>query len=203
MSSYPLMLDGDTLDAVVIGGGVVGTRKALALLDSGASVRVVAPSVSDALQSAAAANGRLTIRHGHYATTDLGAATLVVAATDDAATNAAIAADARAAGRLVNVASAPELGNCATPAVHRSGDIVVAVTTGGVPRAAVRIRDAVARVFDGRYASALHELSALRKRSLDRGDRARWADASAALIGKDFCAEVESGAFAERLAEWR
>jgi siroheme synthase-like protein len=203
MSSYPLMLDGDVLDAVVIGGGVVGTRKAFALLDSGASVRVVAPAVSDALQSAAAANGRLTIRRGHYAATDLGSAMLVVAATDDAALNASIAADARAAGRLVNVTSAPELGNCATPAVHRSGDIVVAVTTGGVPRAAIRIRNAIARVFDGRYASALRELSALRTGHLERGDRGAWSDASAALIGADFCAEVESGVFDKRLAEWR
>jgi len=203
MSSYPLMLDGDALDAVVIGGGAVGTRKALALLDAGASVRVVAPAVSDALQSTATANGRLTIRRGHYAATDLGSAMLVVAATDDAALNASIAADARAAGRLVNVASAPELGNCATPAVHRSGDIVVAVTTGGVPRAAIRIRNAIARVFDGRYALALHELSALRSGHLERGDRRGWSDASAALIGADFCAEVESGAFDERLAEWR
>jgi siroheme synthase-like protein len=203
MSSYPLMLDGDGLDAVVIGGGKVGTRKALALLDAGASVRVVAPAVSESLQNAAATNGRLTIRRGHYAVTDLGAAMLVVAATDDAATNAAIAADARAAGRLVNVASAPELGNCATPAVHRAGDIVVAVTTGGVPRAAARIRDAIARVFDGRYGSALRELSALRNACLEHGDRRRWTGASAALIGDDFCAAVESGAFDERLAEWR
>ena len=37
MSSYPLMLDGDRLEAVVIGAGAVGTRKALALLDAGVS----------------------------------------------------------------------------------------------------------------------------------------------------------------------
>jgi precorrin-2 dehydrogenase/sirohydrochlorin ferrochelatase len=198
-----LILDGTAIDALVIGGGTVGTRKALALLDAGASVRVVSPVVSKALRDAAATNDRLRISHGHYATTDLGGATLVVAATDDDATNAAVAADARAAGRLVNVASAPDLGNCATPAVHRAGDVVIAVTTGGVPSAAARIRDAIGDVFDVRFADAVRELSTLRRRMLDTGDRRRWAEASKSLIGSEFCAEVESGAFDERLAEWR
>jgi siroheme synthase-like protein len=203
VSSYPLILDGSAIDALVVGGGVVATRKALALLDAGANVRIVAPSVSEALQTAAAHNARLQLTRAHYAATDIGRATLVIAATDDAATNAAIAADAIAAGRLVNVASAPDLGNCATPAVHRAGDIVVAVTTGGVPGAASRIRDAIGRVFDGRYATAIHELSALRRSLIDRGDRRRWTDAAAAMIGPDFCADVESGALDERMAQWR
>ncbi len=203
MSAYPLILDGTAIDALVVGGGVVATRKALALLDAGATVRVVAPTVSDTLHAAAARNERLRLSRGHYATTDIGHATLVIAATDDAATNAAIAADARAAGRLVNVASAPTLGNCATPAVHRAGDIVVAVTTGGVPAAASRIRDAIGRMLDARYAAAVRELSALRRDLLDRGDRRRWNDAAAAMLGPDFCADVESGVFDERMAQWR
>jgi siroheme synthase-like protein len=198
-----LILDGTAIDALVVGGGAVATRKTLALLDAGASVRVVAPTVTDALRDAAARNDRLRLTHGHYATTHLCDATLVIAATDDVATNAAVAADARAAGRLVNVASAPDLGNCATPAVHRSGDLVVAVTTGGVPNAAARIRDAIGVRFDARYAGAVGELGTLRRSLLDRGDRGRWAEASASLIGADFCAQVESGAFDERLAEWR
>src|SRR5262249_44106272 len=117
--------------------------------------------------------------------------------------NALIAAQARALGRLVNVASAPDQGNCITPAVHRSGDITVAVTTGRVPMAAARIRDRVGRLLNEPYAVAVRELTRLRSDLLQRGDRERWSTASSTLVGDDFCEHVESGRFAARLAEWR
>ncbi|MDB4876280.1 MAG: precorrin-2 dehydrogenase [Gemmatimonadetes bacterium] len=203
MSAYPLVLDGEAIDAIVVGGGKVATRKALALLDAGARVHVVSPAISEALQAAEGARAGLRVTRDRYSSSHLGSATLVVAATDDAQTNAAVAADARAGGRLVNVASAPELGNCVTPAVHRAGDVVVAVSTGRVPNAAVRIRDAIAGTVDARYASAVRELSTLRRTLLAGGDGTRWSAAAAALVGADFCEQVESGAFDARLGEWR
>jgi siroheme synthase (precorrin-2 oxidase/ferrochelatase) len=117
--------------------------------------------------------------------------------------NATIASDARAAGALVNVVDRPELGDFITPALHRCGEIVVAVSAGGVPNAAARIRDAVGRVVDGRYATAVHELAALRRALIASGDRERWAEAAAALVGEDFCERVESGDFGAGIAEWR
>jgi siroheme synthase (precorrin-2 oxidase/ferrochelatase) len=79
----------------------------------------------------------------------------------------------------------------------------VAVSAGGVPSAATRIRDAIGRVFDSRYSSALRELAQLRRSLLDAGRRDRWRDAAASLAGPDFCEEVESGQLAARIAEWR
>jgi siroheme synthase (precorrin-2 oxidase/ferrochelatase) len=89
------------------------------------------------------------------------------------------------------------------PAVHRSGELVVAVTTGGVPGASVRVRDALARRLDGRYAAAIRELARLRQRLLHERDRAEWRAAANALIADDFCESVETGAFNDRLAPWR
>ena len=124
-------------------------------------------------------------------------------ATNDPEANALIGAQARALGRLVNVVSAPDQGNCITPAVHRSGDITVAVTTGRVPSAAARIRDRLGRMLDTRYATAVRELTELRANLLNRGERDRWTTASTTLLGDEFCDHVESGRFAARLAEWR
>lgn len=202
MSAYPLVLEGSAISAVVIGGGRVATRKTRALLDTGASVHVVARDVAPELRLVADGNASLSVTCAAYTPAHLGNALLVIAATDDDETNARVASDARALGRLVNVAGAPELGNCVTPAVHRAGDVVVAVTTGRVPGAAARIRDAIGRVIDGRYGDAVRALSALRRRALDEG-KGRWSDASAALIGPDFCEQVESGALPGRIAEWR
>lgn len=201
MSAYPVMLDGDTLSALVVGGGSVGTRKALGLLAAGAQVHVVAPHVTPALEQAAMANARLRIDRSRYDVAHLGEAALVIAATDDAAVNARIALDAR--GRLVNVVTAPQSGNCQTPAVHRAGDVVVAVTAGGVPAAAARIRDAIAARIDDRYAAAIESLGKLRRTLLNANERPRWIDASGELIGVQFCERVESGAFAAEVDRWR
>ncbi len=203
MSAYPLTLEGASISALVVGGGRVATRKALSLVGAGARVRVIAKTVTEALERAAADNDRLTLTRAAYSASQIGDATLVVAATDDAALNATIARDARAKGRLANVVDAPNEGNCTTPAVLRSGGVVVSVNAGGVPAAAKRIRDSLATRFDARYASAVEHLASLRRSLIDGGRRERWLEASAALVGDDFCDQVESGRFAERVAQWR
>ena len=204
MSGYPVVLEGSKIAAVVIGGGAVALRKVAALLDSGASVHVVAPEVTPELSDLAHDRSRLLrITRAVYTPTYLSGATLVVAATSDGAVNAQVAADALERGTLVNVVDAPERGNFVTPAIHRSGEVLVAVTAGRAPKAAVRIRDAIAQTIDARYADAVRELAALRRSLLDEGNRDRWAEASSVLVGERFCDEVESGDFATKVAAWR
>jgi len=128
---------------------------------------------------------------------------LIIAATSDATLNAEVARDGRARGRLVNVVDVPDLGNCVTPAVLRSCELVVAVNAAGVPTASKRIRDEIGKRFDARYAAAIDALSSLRRRLIDSGDRARWGEASAELIGEHFCDQVEKGRLTKRVAEWR
>ncbi len=203
MSALPVMLDGASVSALVVGGGTVAARKAAALLDAGASVRLIAPRVCAEILQLESTQPSLSVIRAVYASAQLGDASLVVAATDDPAVNARVAADARGGGRLVNVVDAPELGNYTAPAVHRTGDVVIAVSAGGVPGAAVRIRDVIARSIDGRYSAAVRELAALRRALLGNDRRDRWAEATQALIGSDFCEQVESGSYASRVSEWR
>jgi len=203
VSAYPLVLDGAAVHALVIGGGRVAVRKVTALLESGAWVRVLAPQVDPALEDLQARSTSLTITRAPYAVGRLGDARLIVAATNDSQVNARIASEARACGKLVNVVDAPELGNCITPAVHRAGELVVAVSAGGVPAAAARIRDSIAHVVDERYSRAVRGLAELRRALLDGGRRDRWRDAAGALVTPDFCEQVESGRFADRIEEWR
>lgn len=197
------MLDGTAIRALIVGGGSVAARKARALAEAGATVHVVTRSASPELATFAATCPVVTVSEKSYETADIVNATLVIAATDDSALNEDVAAAARARGLLVNVVDAPERGTFVTPAVHRSGDIVVAVTTGGVPTAARRIRDAIASSVDSRYAAAVHSLATLRRTLLANGRRDRWREATDALTGADFSSQVESGRFAEQVAQWR
>jgi precorrin-2 dehydrogenase/sirohydrochlorin ferrochelatase len=180
----------------------VGARKVGALLESGATVRVVTTHVGPELR-AQLGGKRLTVVERHYESGDIGDATLVVAATNSREVNARVAADARAGNRLVNVADVPTEGDWVTAATHRAGPLVISVSAGGVPSAAARIRDAAAERFDARYGAALSALAVLRGRLLASGDAEVWREADTALIGPDFCARVERGAFASEMAAWR
>ena len=199
----PLVVDGNQVTALVVGGGVVATRKVLALRDGGATVRVRAPRVSDELTDRATGDQHLLIEDRPYDDAAIGDALIIVAATDDRSLNVRIAADARRARRLVLVAGEPGAGNCAMPAVHRSGDLVVAVASGGVPRASARVRDALASRLDNRYAAAIRAVARLRQRLLAADDRAAWRAAADVLLAEDFCESVENGVFSERLAAWQ
>jgi len=201
VSAYPIALNGQRVRALVVGGGVVGTRKALALLEAGADVRVVAPEVSAELAHVEAQN-RLAVLRAPYGPDVLGDATLVIAATSSRDVNSTVAADARERGKLVNVADAPEDGDFHSMAVHRSGDLTIAVSTGGVPGAAARIRDSLATRFDARYEQALSALHRMRTR-LRAADTEAWNRAASDLVGKDFCDVVETGTLPEKVAAWR
>src|SRR6185503_4331495 len=115
VSMYPLMLDGPAIRALVVGGGPVAARKVRGLLGSGASVRVLATALSPAVRELHP-NPRLVILSPRaYTAAAIEDATLVIAATDDHRVNAAVAADARARGCLVNVVDDPAAGTCVTP----------------------------------------------------------------------------------------
>ena len=201
MSDFPVALHGERITAVVIGGGSVGTRKALALADAGAQVTVVAPESTAELEDAQQAR-KISIVRDRYNAGQLDRATLVIAATDSREVNAQIAVDANARGKLVNISDYPDEGNFHSMALHRSGDITIAVSSGGVPGAAARIRDAIAGRFDTRYERAVSALRGLRSRLIASGDD-RWREAAPKLVGDDFCEAVEDGTFTERMDSWR
>jgi siroheme synthase-like protein len=189
------------LRVVVVGGGSVATRKAKQFREAGAELRIVAPALSDELESYVVTQALLVERR-RYRPEDIGDAQLVVAATNDRAVNAAIADDAHAAHRLVNVADMVDDGTFATMATHRRGPLTIGVSAGGVPTAAARIRDALAQRFDGRYGDALQELRTLRRTLLARGDAELWRTRAAELIDEEFCDIVEQGGLPERIASW-
>jgi precorrin-2 dehydrogenase/sirohydrochlorin ferrochelatase len=203
VSGYPVLLEGRAISALVIGGGRVALRKVRALLATGATVRVVAPTIMDELRALREREPRLTIERRRFEDDDVRYATLVIAATDDRATNARAAQVARQQHHLVSVADLPAEGNFVGMAAHRSGDVVIGVSAGGVPRAAARIRDAIAERFDIRYASAIAVLRTLRQRLLDTGGAAKWELAMNRLLDEGFCARVESGALAAEADAWR
>jgi uroporphyrin-III C-methyltransferase / precorrin-2 dehydrogenase / sirohydrochlorin ferrochelatase len=139
---YPLQLDVAGKRVVVVGGGPVASRRTLPLVDAGAEVHVVAPYLCEPLAELVGA-GRVTWSPRDYAAGDLDGAWLAHTATGDPAVDDAVAAAADAQ-RIWCVRADDAARSAAwTPAVARVGDVLVAVTAGGDPRRAVRLRNAV------------------------------------------------------------
>ena len=128
---YPVFLDLTGVPVLVVGGGAIALRKATGLVDAGAVVTVVAPVVVPELAHLVA---QVHVRR--YADGEAASYQLVITATDDAAVNARVAADARGAQVWANSADDPQNCSFILPAVARRGLVTVAVSTGGASPAA-------------------------------------------------------------------
>jgi len=164
--AYPIMLDLAGQRAVVVGGGRVALRKAQALADAGAEVCVVAPDLAPAF----ADDPRLACVAAAYAAERLDGAAVVIAATDDEAVNAQVAADARVGGVLVNVVDRPALCDFLVPAQMVRGDLLIAVSTGGAaPSLSRRLRERLETEFGPEYETLLAALRQVRDRVKSQG----------------------------------
>ncbi len=149
---YPVGLRLSGRRVVVVGGGQVAHRRVAGLLEAGAEITVVSPEVTPALE-ALVAPGAVTWHARRYADGDLAGAWYAVAATDDPAVNAAVAAEAERGRVFCARADDRAASSVWTPAVGRQGDLVVGVHGGGDPQRAVGVRDAVlAGLTDGSIA---------------------------------------------------
>ena len=161
MTFYPVFLDLRGRRAVVIGGGAVAEQKVLGLLSAGAHVTVVSPATTPRLAELAAGGG-IDLRRRPYRSGDLAGAWLAIAGTDDRAANARVWAEAEREGVLLNAVD--DLDHCSfiAPAIHREGDITVAVSTSGKsPALAARLRQRIARLIgpvEARLCELLGEL---------------------------------------------
>jgi siroheme synthase-like protein len=175
---YPMLLELGGRRAVVVGELAVEAGKVEGLLLAGAEVTVVAKGPEAALARLEADPGVTVHRRGYGGPGDLAGAVVCVAHAAEAGVRDAIAADARAAGVLVNVMD--DVPNCdfAAPAIVRRGDLVVAIGTGGrAPALASRLRAELGERFGPEWAELVDLVGRVRSATLphlpDFQDRSR------------------------------
>jgi precorrin-2 dehydrogenase/sirohydrochlorin ferrochelatase len=158
MKTYPICLVGlEQQQAVVVGGGKIAARKIEALLASGAQVLVISPNIDPAIRDLLDCQA-ITVLQRTYQTGDLHEAAVVIAATNDAATNERVWQDALQKGCLVNVVDDPQHSNFILPAVIRRGEIAIAISTGGSSPALAHI---LKEKIEAQLEPELDELAAL------------------------------------------
>ena len=164
MKYYPAYLDLRDRPCLVIGGGAVAERKALSLLEAGADVTVVSPSLSGKLHELSL-SGKITHINRNFEEQDLSGRFLVIAATGSPDVNAHAAQVCKKKHMLVNVASPPEESTFIVPSTLERGELLIAVSTSGAsPALAKKIRRELEERYGPEYATFIDKLSAVRAR---------------------------------------
>ena len=162
---FPAFLDLRRRRCLVVGGGPVGERKTRDLLDCGAAVVVVSPSMTPGLAALVAA-GLVVHRARRFRRWDVGGCAVVIAATGEASVDAAVAAEARRRHALVNVVDAPAHCDFIVPSVLRRGPLQIAVSTGGrSPALAREIRRRLEPMFGAELGALVEEIGRQRLRA--------------------------------------
>ncbi len=130
MNLYPIYLHLEGRRVVVVGAGRVAERKVAGLRAAGASLCLVSPEATPALQ-ALAEEGALEWLREPYRSTHLDGAFLAMACTDKRVVNATVVRDAKKRNMLLLVADDPKAGSFMSPIQVTRGDLVLTVSTGG------------------------------------------------------------------------
>jgi len=137
---YPVGLRLEGRLVVVVGGGHVAQRRVPALLAAGARVVLVSPEVTPAIEGMV---HEITWHERRFIEADLDGAWYVVAATDDRAVNATVAAAAEERRVFCARADDGRESSAWTAATGHHGSVTVAVLGNREPRQSAALRDAI------------------------------------------------------------
>ena len=178
--AYPVMLDLVGRPCLVVGGGAVAERKVEGLVEAGARVTVVSPSLTQRLLRLAS-DAQLRWRPREYVPSDVDGFVLAMVATGNPAVSIAVARECRERGVLVNCADDPEHCSFILPSVLKRGALTMTVSTGGAsPTMARLVREELDQLLPSDVA-ALTDVVAEVRRTL-RDERIslaaeRWREA--------------------------
>ncbi len=197
---YPVFLDLRGRPCVIIGGGAVAERKVEGFLECGARVTVVSPDLATNLERRAS-KAEIRWCRRDYVEGDLKGAFLVIAATDRADINHAVAQEAEREAVILNVVDQPALCTFIAPAILRRGDVTLAMSTGGAsPALARKLREVLETSEALEYAVLAPILARARKEIQRRGVKVQ-PDTWQSAISLELVKLVNSGQAEEALTQ--
>lgn len=140
MNPYLVGLDLAGRRVVVVGAGTVAQRRLPRLVAAGATVLLIAPAATPAVEAMATA-GEVSWEARRYADGDLDGAWYAVACTSDPVVNAAVAAEAERQRVFCVRADDATGGSAATAATGEHDGLLIGVLAGRRPRRSAAVRD--------------------------------------------------------------
>jgi len=151
MKYFPIFIDAQYINALVIGGGDVAARKIELLLKTTQQITVMAETLNNSVQHLVISHQLPWLAH-NYQANQLSQYTLVIAATNNPSVNQAIAQEAHQLHIFVNVVDQPALCSYITPAIIDRDPMLVAISSSGSSPVLVRIlREHIDRYLPQNY----------------------------------------------------
>jgi precorrin-2 dehydrogenase/sirohydrochlorin ferrochelatase len=163
MSLFPAFLRLHNRPVLVVGGGAIAASKIPGLLEAGAQITVVSPTLNPELTERAR-NHEITWFSKLFESSDLDGKFLVIAATSFPDVNATVFREADQRQILCNAVDDIEHCHFYYGAVVQRGDLQIAISTNGKsPALAQRLRKEFEQQFPPEYAAWLDHLGATRE----------------------------------------
>ncbi len=158
-------------NVLVVGGGVVASRKIKTLLLFEPRIRVVTKRSSDFIRGLAE-EGSVSLSERPFEKGDLEGNDLVVVAVDDIGLQASIFKECLRRGIPVNCVDSPKYCSFIFPSVVVRGALSVGISTSGrAPAVSKRIRELVEGVLPPDIGNVVEEVAGLRKSSVEDKER--------------------------------
>ena len=162
MNFYPINLNIENKNCVVIGGGQVALRKICGLLEAGALVKVIAPEICAEVEELFL-RGEISLVREKFSAEMLGDEIILIAATDNPEVNRQAAEIARSKKILVNVVNEAG-GNFNVPSRIRRGEFLLTISTGAnSPAFSKFVREMLESELDENFGAGLKIISRYRR----------------------------------------
>ena len=181
---YPVNLNLDNMEIIIVGGGNVALRKCMNFLDFGKSVTVLAPKFDSRFLEL---GNKVDLINDIFKEEYIDKFDIVVAATDDKEVNEEIACICRKKSKLINVVDSRDLSDFTVSSYVKRGDLLIGISTGGkIPALSAKIRRDLEEIYDESFAEYVDLLGELREKIIKKyEDKTERKEVLKALVKLD------------------
>ena len=181
---YPVNLNLDNMEIIIVGGGNVALRKCMNFLDFGKSVTVLAPDFDIRFLEL---GNKVDLINDIFKEEYIDKFDIVVAATDDKEVNEEIACICRKKSKLINVVDSRDLSDFTVSSYVKRGDLLIGISTGGkIPALSAKIRRDLEEIYDESFAEYVDLLGELREKIIKKyEDKTERKEVLKALVKLD------------------
>lgn len=162
---FPIFLKLEQMKLLIVGGGYVGLEKLNAVLANSPNtkIKLVAISISEEIKKLASETSTLEIYERSIELSDLEQADIIIAAVNDKVLGKWMRSEAKALGKLINVADTPDLCDFYLSSVVKKGNLKIAISTNGKsPTIAKRLKEIFSEALPDQVDNLLDNMTAIR-----------------------------------------
>ncbi len=163
---FPVFIKLEQLRLLIIGGGNVGLEKLNAVLQNSPAtkIRLVATAINETIKDLSLNHPGIELFERPYVPDDLDRADIVIVAINDKATSSLIGIEAKARGKLINVADTPELCDFYLSSIVKKGNLKIAISTNGKsPTIAKRMKEQLNELIPDEIEGVLQNMHTIRQ----------------------------------------